>query len=127
MDTLLRLFNASGNELAFNDDHGGTLYSQITYSFASAGTYYVAVSGYDNRSYNPSIAGSGSTTNTFGDYQLELDLVERDLSINNVSQNEGDSGTTNANFTVSLSAPGDQAVTVHYATASMNPLRSSPR
>ena len=117
MDTMLRLFDASGNELAFNDDSGGTLYSQLTYSFASAGTYYVGVTGYNNRSYNPFFAGSGSTTNTFGDYQLALNLVERDLSISDVRQNEGDSGTTNANFIVTLSSPSDQTVTVHYATA----------
>ena len=39
------------------------------------------------------------------------------LSVNDVSVVEGDIGTTNATFTVSLSAPSGRAVTVDYATA----------
>src|SRR5262249_21919179 len=39
------------------------------------------------------------------------------LSINDVSVPEGDSGTSNATFTVSLSAASTQTVTVNYATA----------
>ncbi|MFL6374183.1 MAG: FG-GAP-like repeat-containing protein [Pyrinomonadaceae bacterium] len=39
------------------------------------------------------------------------------VSINNVSQNEGVSGTTSFNFTVSLNAAGTTTGTVNYATA----------
>ncbi|TMP96835.1 MAG: hypothetical protein E6L09_14405 [Verrucomicrobia bacterium] len=39
------------------------------------------------------------------------------LSINNVTVTEGDSGTTNANFTVTLSTVSGKTVTVNYATA----------
>ena len=39
------------------------------------------------------------------------------LSINNVSVTEGETGTINAVFTVSLSAASSQTITVHYATA----------
>ncbi len=39
------------------------------------------------------------------------------LSSNNVSVTEGNSGTTNANFTVSLSASSTNTVTVNFATA----------
>ncbi|HPR26300.1 Calx-beta domain-containing protein, partial [Lentimicrobium sp.] len=39
------------------------------------------------------------------------------LSINSVSEDEGNSGTTAFTFTVSLSAASDAAVTVNYATA----------
>lgn len=39
------------------------------------------------------------------------------LSINNISLKEGNSGTTNATFTLSLSAPSTESVTVNYATA----------
>src|SRR5262249_47432543 len=39
------------------------------------------------------------------------------LSINDVSITEGNTGTSNATFTVSLSAASTQAVTVNYATA----------
>jgi hypothetical protein len=39
------------------------------------------------------------------------------LSINSVSVTEGETGTTNAVFTVSLSAASTQTITVHYAAA----------
>ena len=39
------------------------------------------------------------------------------ISINDASVNEGDSGTTNAAFTVSLSNASSQTITVNYATA----------
>src|SRR5256885_5747222 len=39
------------------------------------------------------------------------------LSINNVAVTEGNTGTTNANFTVTLSAASSRTVTVNYATA----------
>ena len=40
------------------------------------------------------------------------------LSVNDTSVSEGNGGTTNAVFTVTLSAPSAQSVTVNYATAS---------
>ena len=43
-----------------------------------------------------------------------------DISINDVTVTEGDSGTLNANFTVTLSAASAQTVTVAYATADGN-------
>ena len=44
MDTVLRLFNSAGTELAVNDNSSG-LYSRLDYTFAAAGTYYLGVSG----------------------------------------------------------------------------------
>jgi hypothetical protein len=46
------------------------------------------------------------------------DFVLPELSIGDVSVNEGTGGSTNAVFTVTLSAPSDDLVTVQYATAS---------
>jgi hypothetical protein len=40
-----------------------------------------------------------------------------DVSIDDVTQNEGDSGTTTSTFTVSLSAPSGLPITVDFATA----------
>lgn len=46
-DSTLRLFNASGSELAKNDDNAGdggsSVDSALTYTFPTAGTYYVQV------------------------------------------------------------------------------------
>ena len=76
MDTILRLFDASGSQLALNDDdpNGGTVYSRISYVVPATGTYYVGVSGYNNRAYNPTAGGSG-VNGGFGDYQLSINLT----------------------------------------------------
>ena len=42
------------------------------------------------------------------------------LSVNDVSVTEGNSGTTNATFTVSLSAASGRTVTVNYITAAIS-------
>ena len=49
--------------------------------------------------------------------RLQGDPIVPNLSIGSVSLNEGNSGTTAFNFTVSLSAATTQSVTVNYATA----------
>src|SRR5262249_13505239 len=73
MDTILRLFDSNGNQLAYNDDFG-SLYSSINnYLFSASGTYYVGVSGFPNFSYDPNTGGSGSSGST-GDYRLDLNL-----------------------------------------------------
>ena len=74
VDTYLRLFDSNGNELANNDDFGGTLYSRIqNYSFGASGTYYLGVSGFPNYYYNSNIGGSGAAGST-GDYRLDVNL-----------------------------------------------------
>ncbi len=49
--------------------------------------------------------------------RLQGDPIIPNLSVNNLSLNEGNSGTTPFNFTVTLSAVTTQTVTVNYATA----------
>ena len=72
MDTVLRLFNSAGVEVAVNNNFAG-LYSQINYTFPSTGVYYVGVSGAGNASYDPTVGGSGLPGST-GDYSLKLTL-----------------------------------------------------
>ena len=58
---------------------------------------------------------------TIGDAQGVATIVNDDvaaLSVGNTSVTEGDSGTVNAQFPVTLAAPGFQTITVSYATAS---------
>ena len=73
MDTLLRLFDADGNELT-TSGAGNSGYSTITnYLFASDGTYYLGVSGEGNTSYDPFDPDSGEEGSS-GDYHLSLSL-----------------------------------------------------
>jgi len=64
---------------------------------------------------------SGATNATISDNQglgtINDDDPQPSLSINDVSVTEGNSGTTTATFTVSLSAASGQTVSVNYATA----------
>lgn len=64
---------------------------------------------------------SSAINATIADSQATCVILNDDsapsLSINDVSVSEGNSGTKNLTFTVSLSAPSGQAITVNYATA----------
>ncbi|HTM54138.1 MAG TPA: PQQ-dependent sugar dehydrogenase [Pirellulales bacterium] len=75
MDTFLRLFNSAGTQLASNDDISSTnFYSRIAnFALTTTGTYYVGVTGYNNKSYNPATGGSG-IVGTTGNYLLALTL-----------------------------------------------------
>ncbi len=111
-------------------------------STASAGTDYVAASGTltftpgqqsqpvsvtingdttaeANETFNVNL--SGAVNATIGDNQgvgtITNDDAQPTISINDVSIVEGDSGTSNASFLVSLSRASSQAITVNFATA----------
>jgi len=63
---------------------------------------------------------SGPTNVVVSDGQGQGTIINDDalsLSIDDVSVTEGNSGTVDAIFTISLSTPSDQTVTVDYATA----------
>ncbi len=71
-------------------------------------TYTVRLFGASNLSYAASRNGTGTIVN---------DDSGPVVSVNNVTKVEGNSGTANAVFTVSLSQSSAQTVTVRYATA----------
>ncbi|HEV7300111.1 MAG TPA: pre-peptidase C-terminal domain-containing protein [Tepidisphaeraceae bacterium] len=76
LNSYMRLFDASGRQLAANDDElatppfGQTANdSFITYKFPAAGTYYVGISGNRNTTYNP-VDGTGTTGSSWGAFFL---------------------------------------------------------
>lgn len=72
-DPMVGFFNAAGTELAFNDDLGGAAGWNAGLSnvnIATSGYYYVAVSGYFDRSFNGS--GPFSTRANGWTYQVAL-------------------------------------------------------
>jgi hypothetical protein len=74
MDTILTLFDSSGNPLAQNDDCIG-LYSCLNnIAFPANGNYYLGVSGYPNFNYNPFIGGSGVGGTNTGDYRIDISV-----------------------------------------------------
>lgn len=73
-DTVLRVFDAQGNEIAFNDDVAANqLNSAVTIQAVAGQTYYIGVSGFGQamRSYNP-ITGAGRGAGDTGQYALSV-------------------------------------------------------
>ena len=86
VQSYLRLFNVNGTELSSNND--GTAPGENTlgfdaylrYTFATGGTYYIAVSNATNVTYSPT-SGSGDTAggaNATGAYQLRVTALPID-------------------------------------------------
>lgn len=75
LDSYLRLFDASGSELARNDDGPtpGESNSQESYLdlTLAAGTYFVGVSGFGNSSYN-AVSGAGDVSGSLGQFSLNV-------------------------------------------------------
>ncbi|MEM8831446.1 MAG: pre-peptidase C-terminal domain-containing protein [Cyanobacteria bacterium P01_G01_bin.19] len=82
LDSILRIFDSSGNEVAVNDDNDG-LDSFIEFTASTTDTYYVGVSSYANFNYDPFTAGSGFDGFSTGEYDLEIFIGENPFSFNN--------------------------------------------
>lgn len=65
----------------------------------------------------PIANANGGNGADIGAFEAQTAPTLPTISINDVTQNEGNSGTTNFTFTVSLSAGSGQTVTVSYSTA----------
>jgi hypothetical protein len=107
----------SGNVSALLSKGDGTLSLPIT---VAAGTFPSAVAAGDFNGGLPDVAVANSVSNNVS--VLLNDGAWPDpngpaLTINSVSVTEGNSGTTNATFTVSLSAASSQTITVQFTTA----------
>lgn len=69
LDSVLRLFDAAGRQLASNGDAAGSADSLLDFTAPTTGTYYVGVSGAGNEAYAARRAGSGRAGST-GSYEL---------------------------------------------------------
>jgi subtilisin family serine protease/subtilisin-like proprotein convertase family protein len=76
LDSYVRLFNALGEEISFNDQFNGND-SFLDFFVSTGGVYYIGVSGFGNDAYDPTLAGSGESQST-GVYNLTVtvDLVQ---------------------------------------------------
>ncbi len=83
-DSVLYLYDTNGQkQLAFNDDYGGTLASQITWTAKTSGTYYLVVGAYGNRykgSYTLSsvLKTTAASSTAVGGSSLAAQAVESD-------------------------------------------------
>ncbi|MDX2216711.1 MAG: pre-peptidase C-terminal domain-containing protein [Oculatellaceae cyanobacterium bins.114] len=76
VDSVLRLFNASGTPLRFSNDGAApgealSTDSYISHTVTASGVYYIGVSGFGNSSYDP-LTGGNVANGDFGTYILVL-------------------------------------------------------
>lgn len=78
VNPVLRLFDATGQQLAYDSYSNGT-FNRFKYLIPADGTYYLGVSGSSNGNYNPTVGGSGTYYGYYGGatggYNLDLSLV----------------------------------------------------
>lgn len=84
LDSVLRVFDANGTELAVSDDTPApgeefSLDSYIEFAAPISDTYYVAVSGFSNFGYDPFVEGSGTSGST-GAYNVALTVNSGNVS-----------------------------------------------
>ena len=78
LDSMLRLFDAAGNQIATSDDDPGPApeysvrESYIDFTFTNPGTYYVGVSSYNNIGYDARSGFGDVAGSTVGEYELAL-------------------------------------------------------
>lgn len=86
LGSFLRIFDAQGQQLAFNNDAAAAGEGQVgfdaylTHTFATAGAYFVGVSNANNTAYNP-VTGNNDTAggqHSIGDYQLIVRTIPPD-------------------------------------------------
>ena len=92
VDTVLRLFDASGIELAFSDDtpapgEGASREAYLEYTVATTGDYFVGISGFSNLEYDPNVIASG-TSGALGHYLVEV-VVGGEKTAIKVSEDKG--------------------------------------
>jgi hypothetical protein len=82
VDTYLRVFDAQGNELAFNDDApvsgANPTDSSLAVPVTRGQTVYVAVSDFANQAYSPTDPFGRSSAGTGGEYDLLMDFDNGD-------------------------------------------------
>jgi tetratricopeptide (TPR) repeat protein len=75
-DTFLILLNSNGEEVAVNDDYGGTLNSRIIYSFTEAGRYTVVTKSFSGAGGNYDLQIRAATA-----YEVALDEAQKSLQV----------------------------------------------
>jgi hypothetical protein len=81
IDSYLRLFNQNLTQIAYNDDYGTSTDSLLQANVTAGQTYYLAVTTYGNRTFDPANPYSRhSTTGETGEYDLYLSFSNGDTN-----------------------------------------------
>jgi hypothetical protein len=136
LDSVLRVFDSDGKQLAINDNANGPDPS-VTFTVANFGSYFIGVSSAGNITYDPQTAGSGSGGNSTGDFTLKATRVPtyatisaaKYLSFNGIqAQETGTLADPNQVDIYQVSLNTGQKLTASVtASGASNPLDSSLR
>ncbi len=118
-DTFLRVFDASGNQLAANDNIDNTTTASAVRLRVEAGqTYYIAVSGANPAAaqYDP-VTGSGTSSGSTGNYSLSVAVAVNSFTVSTPPEIiEPFQTPDQIIFTIAIDDPLTQTVSVDYAT-----------
>ncbi|GAA1844051.1 hypothetical protein GCM10009687_07020 [Asanoa iriomotensis] len=112
LDTMVALYSATGEQLAFNDDSGG-LDSLLMFTFTAPGDYYVMITGYNSRPADPFDAASGNGAGSEGPYTMLLSVARVDVDFYAVQLRKGDvlgTSVTGSPATITIYDPAGREV-----------------
>ena len=91
LDSYIAIYDAAGNLVASNDDDGSTFDSQLLFTAATAGDYFVAVFGFGGAFMSdPFDSASGIGPASTGTYNLTIGLDTSDFDFFEVNLDAGD-------------------------------------
>lgn len=90
LDSMLVLYDASGEVVAFNDDDGSSLDSLLRFPVPAAGTYYLMVTGFPSFPEDPFSSRSGTGAGSEGPYALRLSVAVPDRDLYSLPLRKGD-------------------------------------
>jgi hypothetical protein len=90
LDSLLVLWTATGEVVAFNDDSAGSLDSQLDVTIPAPGDYYATVAGFPSLPEDPFDSGSGVRFGSEGPYHLAINIDTFDTDFYAVDLRAGD-------------------------------------
>ncbi|MDB5291837.1 MAG: hypothetical protein JWL69_3078, partial [Phycisphaerales bacterium] len=117
-DTYLRVFDASGTQIASNDNiDASTTASEVKIPVRAGEVYYIGVDGAgpNATSYDP-LTGAGAGDGSTGNYGISVAVAISDFSVTNSAPVPAFIGST-AIFTVTLSGPLATPATVDFTTS----------
>jgi Ca2+-binding RTX toxin-like protein len=96
--TVLRLFNASGTQVGFDDDSGTGEDPELVYAMPATQSLYIGISGDGNASYDP-LDGTDTMAGDVGEYEV---IIHRNPTLIGTSATNGFAGTDGADYIVGL-------------------------
>jgi hypothetical protein len=128
LDTMVAIFSAEGEELAFNDDARDDFTSLVSLDLPADGDYFVLVTGFFSFPEDPTDSGSGFEAGDEGPYELAIAATEVDTDFYSVDLAKGDvlgGSVTGGSSRLTVYRPdGEQMIASQQDASSIYPTQS---